>query len=73
MKNYGETLKYHRESSNISQLELAKYTGLSQQAISLWEKNKRVPSIANCEILANFYGISLDELVGRDFKEKNLE
>ena len=67
MRNYGEALKYHRESNNLSQLELAKATGLSQQAISLWEKNKRVPSIANCEILADFYGISLDELVGRNF------
>ena len=72
MRNYGETLKYYREENNLSQIELAKQTGLSQQAISLWEKNKRVPSIANCEILADFYGISLDELVGRDFKEKSL-
>ena len=73
MRNYGEVLKFHRESNNLSQLELAKHTGLSQQAISLWEKNQRVPSIANCEILADFYGISLDELVGRDFLEKSLQ
>ena len=73
MKTYGENLKYHRENNNLSQLELAKHTGLSQQAISLWEKDKRVPSIANCEILADFYGISLDELVGREYKEKGLE
>ena len=73
MRNYGEGLKYQREANGLSQMELAKCTGLSQQAISLWEQNKRVPSIANCETLADFYGISLDELVGRDFKEKNLE
>ena len=73
MRNYGEGLKYQREANGLSQMELAKRTGLSQQAISLWEQNKRVPSIANCETLADFYGISLDELVGRDVKEKNLE
>ena len=73
MRNYGDGLKYQREANGLSQMELAKRTGLSQQAISLWEQNKRVPSIANCETLADFYGISLDELVGRDFKEKNLE
>ena len=73
MRNYGEGLKYQREANGLSQMELAKRTGLSQQAISLWEQNKRGPSIANCETLADFYGISLDELVGRDFKEKNLE
>ena len=67
MKNYGDALKYQREINNLSQSELAKQTKLNQQAISLWENNKRIPSIENCEILADFYGITLDELVGRDY------
>ena len=69
MKNYGESLKYQRESNNLSQSELAKLTQLNQQAISLWENNKRIPSIENCEILADFYGITLDELIGREIKK----
>ena len=73
MQKYGEALRCHRELNNLSQMELSKHTGLSQQAISLWEKDLRVPSIANCIVLADFYGITLDELVGREFKEKGLE
>ena len=49
-----------------SQRELAKATGIKQQNISRWENNLAIPSIENCEILADFYGITLDELVGRD-------
>jgi transcriptional regulator with XRE-family HTH domain len=45
---------------------LAKLTGIKQQNISRWENNKAIPSIENCEILADFYGITIDELIGRD-------
>ena len=66
MINYGEALKYQREINGYSQSELAKRTKLNQQAISLWESNKRTPSIDYCVILADFYGITIDELIGRD-------
>lgn len=66
MLNYGEALKYQREINGYSQSELAKKTQLNQQAISLWESNKRTPSIDYCVKLADFYGITVDELIGRD-------
>ena len=66
MSNYGEALKYQREINGYSQSELSRLTGLTQASISYWESNKKSPNIEACEILADFYGISLDELVGRD-------
>ena len=68
MKKYGDPLKTQREISGYSQRDLAKLTGINQQNISRWENNLAIPSIENCEILANFYGITLDELVGRNYK-----
>lgn len=70
MKKYGEALKEQRDIYGYSQRDLAKLTGIKQQNISRWENNQAIPSIENCEILADFYGISLDELVGRDIKTK---
>ena len=64
--NYGEALKYQREAHGLSQSELAKRTGLKQQMISWWEANKGLPNIDFCVRLADFYQISLDELVGRN-------
>ena len=64
--NYGNDFKSFRKSFNLSQEQLAKKTGISQQAISFCEQNKRKPNMDDCIILADFYGISLDELVGRD-------
>lgn len=65
MRNISEALKYQRETANLSQSGLAKATGISQQKISYYESGRHSPSIEDCILLADFYGISLDELVGR--------
>ena len=67
MLNYGEAFREHRETKGISQLELSKQIGTSHQNINRWESNQVLPNIDFCVQLADFYGISLDELVGRDF------
>ncbi len=69
MKNketIGQAFKYQREINGFSQGYVAKETGLSQQMLSWWESDKGFPSIEVCIKLADFYGITLDELVGRD-------
>lgn len=68
MLNYGEALKYQREINGYSQSELARKTGLKQQMISYWEANKGLPNIDFCVQLADFYGISVDELIGHEAK-----
>ena len=65
MSKIGEALKYQREAANLSKSSLAKETGISQQKISYYESGKHTPSIDDCILLADFYGITLDELVGR--------
>lgn len=66
MRTYGTEIKYQREINGYSQRDLAQRTGIKQQNISRWENNQAIPSIENCEILADFYGITIDELIGRD-------
>ena len=67
MYEIGEELKYHREKNGFSQSSLATATGISQQKISYYESGKHSIPIEFCITLADFYGLSLDELVGRDF------
>ena len=69
MKNYGETLIYWREQSKLNQEQLANAIGVTQASISYWENNKKSPNIEQCEALADFYGISIDELVGHEVKK----
>ena len=70
MIDFGTEFKYHRQKSNLSQKELAELINTSQQNISRWEKNEVEPSISFCVALADYYGISLDELIGRDIDNK---
>lgn len=68
--NYGEALRYQRETAGLSKLELANKLNTSHQNISRWERGEVVPSILFCEQLADFYGISIDELIGHEIKNK---
>ena len=63
---YGKAIKQARNEKNLTQVEVAKATGLPQNTISWIESDKGIPNIQQCVLLANFYGITLDELVGRD-------
>jgi len=65
MKCIGESLREHRLVAGISTIKLAEKIGTSHQNISRWERGEVIPSIEFCVKLADFYGISLDELVGR--------
>lgn len=62
--NYAESLKEHRQSRNLSLMDIEKATGISNGSISRWENGQVIPGINFCIQLAQFYGISLDELVG---------
>lgn len=63
---YGDIIKEHRKIAKMSQTELAKATGIPQATISWIERTKDTQSIKDCVTLADFYGITLDELIGRD-------
>ncbi len=70
MKNYGEILKEHRLLMGKTLMDVERETGISNSDLSRWEQGKVLPSVAFCEMLADYYGISLDELIGRDIWEK---
>ncbi len=64
MINYAENLKEHRLSRGLTLTDIEKATGISNANICRWENGKVIPKIDFCIQLAEFYGISLDELVG---------
>lgn len=65
MKNY---LKAIREDHDVKQQELAKILGISTAQYSRIENNLSNMSINQAIILADYFGVSLDELVGRETK-----
>lgn len=48
----------------VSAYRLSKETGIAQSGISEYRSGKTVPGIDKLNILASYFGVSVDELVG---------
>ena len=59
MRTQGERIKKLRKSKGVTQRELADRLGISEQAISKWEKNLSNPSTKNLLQIAKIFGVSI--------------
>ncbi len=66
MNVFGERLKELRQENGIGKVELAKKINVSKGIISFWENGLREPTMSNLISLADFFGVTLDYLVGRE-------
>lgn len=53
------------KESNLNQVKLAEKMGVSQVAVSTWLLKKKEPSIRSLWLLADFFDVDIDYLVGR--------
>lgn len=65
-KTLGERIKHHRKRLGLTQEQLAERMRVSAQAVSKWENNLSCPDISVLPELADAFGITLDELMGRN-------
>lgn len=63
--NFAENLKSLRQERGIGQVELAQKINVSKGIISLWENNLREPGMYSLIALADYFGVTVDYLVGR--------
>lgn len=57
--NLIEMRKYH----NLSQEELAEKIGVSRQTLSKYETGESLPDIEKCRMLADIFGVTVDDLI----------
>ena len=60
------TLKSIRENAGLSQNDLAKNLGCAQSTVGMWESGKREPNFEKLVIIADYFDISVDFLLGRE-------
>ncbi|MGN0455294.1 MAG: helix-turn-helix domain-containing protein [Acutalibacteraceae bacterium] len=63
-------LLQYRKKHSLSQEELAAKIGVSRQAVSKWERAEASPDTDNLILLAQIYGVTLDELLTGKNEEK---
>lgn len=64
----GIRLAQLREQRGLTQSMLSHRTGIKRSAISHYEKGRREPDFATLIILADFFHVSVDYLLGREKK-----
>lgn len=65
---FKENFKMLRTEQGFTQKQLADLMRISYKTVSHWETGYTEPSIAQLIALADFFHLSLDELVGREEK-----
>ena len=63
---FSENLRLLRKARGLKQQELADQLGISLRAYQYYERNEREPQLSVLVRIADYFGISLDELAGRD-------
>lgn len=68
LESLGYRIKYLRERNNISQIEFAKKIGVSNTVLSRYESGDRKPDYDTLHLIADFFDVSTDYLLGRTDK-----
>ena len=64
--NFALRLNELREKRHVSQKELAGALGVGIATVGMWESSERVPPAKRLQMIANFFGVSVDYLLGRE-------
>ncbi len=60
-----ERIKELMQQHNLNQVKLAEKTGIRQNTISAWLLKKKEPSVTSLWLLADYFDVDIDYLVGR--------
>ena len=63
---FNEKLQKLRKEQSLTQEELAEKLFVSRTAISKWESGRGYPSIDSLKVIAKYFQITIDELIGNE-------
>lgn len=68
----GSFLKLLRKEKNLTQEQLAEQLGVSNRTVSRWENGNNMPDISLLSEIAEFYDVSIPELIYGERKSENM-
>lgn len=72
MASLGSRIKGLREKNNISQKDFAVKIGVSNVVLSRYESDERKPDYDTLQLIADFFEVSVDYLLGRNNVKSSL-
>lgn len=61
-----DNLRSLRRRRGENQEQVAAAVGITRQALSKWESGASLPDLPNCAALADYYGVTVDDLLRYD-------
>lgn len=68
MGDFKNVFKRLRTSTGLTQAEMAQKLGISKSTISMYENGNREPDFETLEMIADFFNVDIDYLLGRTDK-----
>ena len=59
---FNENIVRLRKLMQMTQEDIAEAVGVSRQAVAKWESGETIPDLEKCKLLAELFGVSLDDL-----------
>ena len=66
----GEQIKNYRKTEGLTQEQVANYLGVSTPAVNKWEKGSNMPDISLLVDIADYYDISIPEIINGERKSE---
>lgn len=73
MESFAKRLRELRKEANLTQSELGRQVGISEKCISYWELNKHDIKSDRLIVLANFFNVRINYLLGVDNKKSRTD
>lgn len=70
MSKFSQMFRYLRKKNGLTQRELAQKLGLAESTISMYELGKREPEFETAEIIADYFNVDMNFLLGSDKTQK---
>ncbi len=58
-----------RKINQLTQEDVAEKVGVTRQSVAKWESGETVPDLDKCRVLADLFGVTLDDLANYEPKE----
>ena len=70
MSNIANNLKYLRKKKRLTQQQFADQMGIKRASVGAYEESRAEPKYELLKKIADFYGLTMDELANDEINEK---
>ena len=65
MARFPERLRLLRNARGLSQADFAKQIKISKSSVNMYERGEREPNIDTLEVIADYFNVDMDYLIGK--------